>query len=137
MVPNSSSTVISHQQILKDFPSFVVLYLSEQRRLNIKSLQVVREHDPLGRDVELFRRHFYSDGRGPTAKGCNGAELVDGLVIEDRDYKLVKTRFSAFFATHLHSLLQSCGIKSLVVVGKNNLNLKYYNCCTCTLQSSY
>ena len=30
----------------------------------------------------------------------------------------MKTRFSAFFATHLHSLLQSNGINSVVVVGK-------------------
>ncbi|WOK92553.1 putative inactive nicotinamidase [Canna indica] len=59
--------------------------------------------------------HFYSDGKGPTVMGSSGAKLADGLVILDGDYKLVKTRFSAFFATSLHSLLQSCGIKSLVV----------------------
>ncbi|KAE8669923.1 putative inactive nicotinamidase [Hibiscus syriacus] len=29
-------------------------------------------------------------------KGTLGAELVDGLVIKEGDYKLVKTRFSAF-----------------------------------------
>lgn len=83
-----------------------------------KELQVVREHDRFGRDVEHFRRHFYSDGEGPTAKGCIGAELADGLAIADGDYKLVKTRFSAFFATNLHHLLQGCGIKNLVVVGE-------------------
>ncbi|KAJ4834318.1 hypothetical protein Tsubulata_014218, partial [Turnera subulata] len=50
---------------------------------------VVREHDPLGRDVELFRRHRYSAGKlGPTSKGSAGAELVDGLVIKEGDYKL-------------------------------------------------
>lgn len=54
---------------------------------------------------------------GPTVKGSLGAELVDGLVIEEGDYKLVKTRFSAFFATHLHSFLQGAGIDSLVVTG--------------------
>ncbi|PWA72627.1 isochorismatase family protein [Artemisia annua] len=78
---------------------------------------VVREHDPQGRDVELFRRHLYADGQPkPTSKGNKGAELVDGLVIKDEDYKVVKTRFSAFFATHLHSVLQGAGIDSLVVV---------------------
>lgn len=80
---------------------------------------MVREHDPLGRDVELFRRHLYSPGKpGPTSKGYRGAELVDGLVIKEGDYKLVKTRFSAFFATHLHSLLQSNGIDCLVIAGE-------------------
>jgi nicotinamidase-related amidase len=82
-------------------------------------LQVVREHDPQGRDAELFRRHLYSPGNvGPTSKGSVGAELVDGLVIKEGDYKLVKTRFSAFFATHLHSFLRTEGIKSLVISGK-------------------
>ena len=82
-------------------------------------LQVVREHDQQGRDVELFRRHLYSTGKaGPTSKGSVGAELVDGLVIKEGDYKLVKTRFSAFFATHLHSFLRTEGIKILVITGK-------------------
>nr|GEV04929.1 probable inactive nicotinamidase At3g16190 isoform X1 [Tanacetum cinerariifolium] len=84
---------------------------------------VVREHDPKGRDVELFRRHLYADGQPkPTSKGSKGAELVDGLVIKDEDYKVVKTRFSAFFATHLHSVLQGAGIDSLVVVGVQTPN---------------
>ncbi|OAY53034.1 probable inactive nicotinamidase At3g16190 isoform X1 [Manihot esculenta] len=84
---------------------------------------VVREHDPLGRDVELFRRHLYSSGKvGPTSKGSKGAELVDGLVIKEGDYKIVKTRFSAFFNTHLHSFLQTEGIKSLVIVGVQTPN---------------
>lgn len=80
-------------------------------------LKVVREHNPLGRDVELFRRHRYSPGKvGPAVKGSRGAELVDGLVIREGDYKLVKTRFSAFFATHLHSFLQGAGVDSLIDV---------------------
>lgn len=82
--------------------------------------KVVRDHDPLGRDVELFRRHLYSPGKGgPTSKGSSGAELVDGLVIEDGDYKVVKTRFSAFFNTNLHSFLNTEGVKDLVIVGKS------------------
>jgi nicotinamidase-related amidase len=81
---------------------------------------VVREHDPSGRDAELFRRHHYSNGKGPTVKGAKGAELVDGLKIREGDYKLVKTRFSAFFNTHLDVLLKGSGIKKLVVVGKQS-----------------
>lgn len=72
----------------------------------------------MGRDVELFRRHLYSDGKPkPTSNGTVGAELVEGLVIEEEDYKLVKTRFSAFFNTHLHSYLQGVGISKLVITG--------------------
>ncbi|KAK8503388.1 hypothetical protein V6N13_016598 [Hibiscus sabdariffa] len=84
---------------------------------------VVRENDYLGRDVELFRRHFYLAGKqGPAVKGSEGAKLVDGLVIKQEDYKLVKTRFSAFFATHLHSFLQSSKINNLVIVGVQTPN---------------
>lgn len=54
-----------------------------------------------------------------------GAELVDGLVIKDGDYKLVKTRFSAFFNTHLHSYLQGNGVYNLVIAG----NTSFY--CSC------
>lgn len=92
------------------------------RERGIFIVWVVREHDPYGRDVELFRRHLYSGGKGPTAKGSEGAELADGLVIKEGDYKLVKTRFSAFFATALDSVLKTSGIKNLVVLGLQTPN---------------
>ncbi|GJU41837.1 RNA-directed DNA polymerase, eukaryota, reverse transcriptase zinc-binding domain protein, partial [Tanacetum coccineum] len=70
-----------------------------------------------------FCRHWYGEGKlKPSSKGSKGAELVDGLVIKDEDYKVVKTRFSAFFATNLHSVLQAAGIDSLVVVGVQTPN---------------
>ncbi|XP_077219107.1 putative inactive nicotinamidase At3g16190 [Tasmannia lanceolata] len=101
----------------------VVKAVERARKRGIFVIWVVREHDPFGRDIELFRRHMYGDGKErPTSKGTKGAELVDGLVIEERDYKVVKTRFSAFFATNLHSLLQSNGIKNVVVVGVQTPN---------------
>ncbi|KAL2338058.1 hypothetical protein Fmac_012504 [Flemingia macrophylla] len=97
----------------------VIKAVQVARHRGILIVWVVKENDPMGRDVELFRRHFYNNGgkAGPAIKGSEGAELVDGLVIKEGDYKLVKTRFSAFFATHLHSLLQGAGINSLVVTG--------------------
>ncbi|XP_010098097.2 probable inactive nicotinamidase At3g16190 isoform X1 [Morus notabilis] len=101
----------------------VIKAVQVARQRGILLIWVVREHDPLGRDVELFRRHLYGDGKvGPTAKGSVGGELVEGLVIEEGDYKLVKTRFSAFFATHLHSFLKGAGIDSLVITGVQTPN---------------
>lgn len=82
----------------------------------------MREHDPAGRDVELFRRHFYTAGQkspGPAAKGSKGAQLAHGLITAEGDYKLVKTRFSSFFATPLDCVLKASGIKNLVIVGKH------------------
>ncbi|KAG5008719.1 hypothetical protein AAZX31_07G016900 [Glycine max] len=107
----------------KDIVPNVIKAVDVARQRGILIVWVVREHDPLGRDVELFRRHLYAAGKvGPTSKGSEGAELVDGLVIKEGDYKLVKTRFSAFFATHLHSVLQGAGINSLVVTGVQTPN---------------
>lgn len=60
---------------------------------------------------------------GPTSKGSPGAELVDGLEIKEGDYKVVKMRFSAFFATHLNSFLRTAGIDSLVIVGTLNFKI--------------
>nr|VDC72442.1 unnamed protein product [Brassica rapa] len=90
----------------------------------VSALLVVREHDPQGRDVEIFRRHHYrSEKVGPVVKGTLGSKLVDGLNIrEEEDYKIVKTRFSAFFGTHLHSFLQTSGITKLVIAGVQTPN---------------
>ncbi|KAL5575184.1 hypothetical protein UlMin_016883, partial [Ulmus minor] len=101
----------------------VIKAVQVARQRGILIIWVVREHDQLGRDVELFRRHlFAADTVGPTVKGTEGAELVDGLVIEEGDYKLVKTRMSAFFATHLHSFLKGAGIDRLVITGVQTPN---------------
>jgi nicotinamidase-related amidase len=103
----------------------VIKAIDVARRRGILIIWVVREHDERGRDVELFRRHLYCDSTEkskPVSKGSVGAELVEGLLIKNEDYKIVKTRFSAFFATHLHSLLQGAGITSLVVTGVQTPN---------------
>ncbi|KAJ4893758.1 putative inactive nicotinamidase [Raphanus sativus] len=99
-----------------------VVELARQRGVLV--VWVVREHDPQGRDVEIFRRHHYSSEKvGPTVKGTEGAKLVDGLNIrEEEDYKIVKTRFSAFFGTHLHSFLQTSGVTKLVIAGVQTPN---------------
>ncbi|KAK8465106.1 hypothetical protein PHAVU_010G147700 [Phaseolus vulgaris] len=107
----------------KEIVPNVIKAVDVARQRGILIVWVVREHDPLGRDVELFRRHLYAAGKvGPLSKGSEGLELVDGLVIKEEDYKLVKTRFSAFFATHLHSVLQGAGINSLVITGVQTPN---------------
>ncbi|XP_015169913.1 probable inactive nicotinamidase At3g16190 [Solanum tuberosum] len=101
----------------------VIKAVQVARKCGIHIVWVVREIDPLGRDVELFRRHFYTAAKTKVAsKGSVGAELVDGLIIEENDYKLVKTRFSAFLNTHLHSYLHTNGITDLVITGVQTPN---------------
>ncbi|GAY51126.1 hypothetical protein CUMW_131920 [Citrus unshiu] len=82
------------------------------RQRGILVVWVVREHNPLGRDVELFRRHQYSPGKvGPAVKGSRGAELVDGLVIREGDYKLVR---HASVPSSLHTSTHSFKVQGLI-----------------------
>ncbi|KAH6781332.1 Isochorismatase family protein [Perilla frutescens var. frutescens] len=112
ILPYSPASVKGGEAIVPN----VIKAVEVARSRLLPIIWVVREHDPLGRDVELFRRHFYEeDKRKLVVKGSIGAELVDGLEIKSHDYKLVKTRFSAFLNTNLHLYLQGAGIKKLVV----------------------
>ncbi|GMN37188.1 hypothetical protein TIFTF001_006616 [Ficus carica] len=87
----------------------VIKAVQVARQRGIPVIWVVREHDPQGRDVELFRRHLYSDGKvGPTAKGSVGAELVEGLTVFDAvalDYQPVTVIVDATAAatTEIHA----------------------------------
>lgn len=50
-------------------------------------------------------------------RGSDGAALVDGLVAKPREHRIVKYRFSAFFATNLDLVLRREGIEHIVVAG--------------------
>ncbi|KAL7152460.1 hypothetical protein ABFS83_04G098600 [Erythranthe nasuta] len=115
---------VMHVKAFEDVVPNVIKAVEVARNRNVPIIWVVREHDPLGRDVELFRRHLYgsADKPKPVSKGTVGAELVDGLFIEEGDYKLVKTRFSSFFNTHLHSYLQGLGVNNLIITGVQTPN---------------
>ncbi|KAJ4973511.1 hypothetical protein NE237_006685 [Protea cynaroides] len=96
----------------------VIKAVEVARQRGILVVWIVREHDSMGRDVEFHRSHMYGeDKEGPTIKDRVGAELADGLDIQNGDYKIVKTRYSGFYGTNLHSVLQRAGIDSLVVTG--------------------
>jgi len=83
---------------------------------------VVREHHETGRDVEHIRKHLYDGRTGPTVRGTDGAALADGLSPHDGEHKIVKSRFSAFFATNLDLVLRRVGIDHVVVVGVQTPN---------------
>ncbi|KAL9169767.1 hypothetical protein ABFS82_04G100200 [Erythranthe guttata] len=119
-----SPSGMMHVKAFEDVVPNVIKAVEVARNRSVPIIWVVREHDPLGRDVELFRRHLYgsADKPKPVSKGTVGAELVDGLFIEEGDYKLVKTRFSSFFNTHLHSYLQGLGVNKLIITGVQTPN---------------
>lgn len=95
--------------------------------------QVKREHDPSGRDVELFRTHLYGgETVGPTVKGTPGAALVEGLEPLPQECVLVKYRFSAFFDTNLDRVLRRHGVVNVVVAGSHQSCLPL-QMCVCVL----
>jgi nicotinamidase-related amidase len=84
--------------------------------------QVVREHHESGRDVEYIRKHLYDGTSGPTVRGSDGAALANRLVAKPGEYKIVKYRFSAFFATNLNLVLHREGIEHIVIAGMFHSN---------------
>ncbi|VFQ98504.1 unnamed protein product [Cuscuta campestris] len=79
----------------------VIKVVEVARSRGMPIIWVVREYDPSGRDVELFRRYLYSPGKPkPTTKGSVGAELVEGLVVKEGDYKLNQIFHDSLTACH-------------------------------------
>uniref|UniRef100_A0A0D3F3K7 Isochorismatase-like domain-containing protein n=1 Tax=Oryza barthii TaxID=65489 RepID=A0A0D3F3K7_9ORYZ len=52
------------------------------RERGIYVVWVVREHDPSGADVEIFRRRYYSGGKGPTVKGVQTPNCIRQTVFD-------------------------------------------------------
>lgn len=94
---------------------------------HIPVFHVVRAYDGDGKNAEIFRRELFAAGRGFCIKGTAGAEIVAELAPAKEDIVLVKPRFSAFFGTNLHDLLQERGITHVLVAGT-----QYPNCVRAT-----
>ena len=85
---------------------------------------VVREHKADGSDAEIFRRHFFGEGKaGFCVEGAAGSAIVDELKPQAGEFKVVKTRFSAFYKTSLEEDLAALGVDTVVLSGT-----QYPNC---------
>ena len=77
---------------------------------------------------------FNTDGKGPglagamngkrgihkvLAEGSWGAEIVDGLIVEDGDIRVSKHRISGFWDTPLDSILRNLDVTTVFFVGVN------------------
>ncbi len=67
-----------------------------------------------------------------TVEGDPGSELLPELVVNDSDNHIIKKRYSAFFNTELKELLESKGVKKLIVGG-----VKTHNCVRMTAVDAY
>lgn len=53
------------------------------------------------------------------AKGSWGAEVVDEINPDDKDYQITKHRFSAFWDCETDAVLRNLGVKTLLIAGVN------------------
>lgn len=86
-------------------------------------IYVYRIHRPSGIDAELFRRHFFEEGKPFCIAGTPGAAIPDAIAPKEGDIKITKQRFSAFFGTDLDIILRGLGAKNVYVTGT-----QYPNC---------
>jgi len=95
------------------------------REKGIPVIFVTRAYAADGSDVELARRAAWEAGGRPLSPGCASeidAAMPASFGCDARDYRLVKPRYSAFFATGLDLLLRRLGVKSLLLAGTTTPN---------------
>ncbi len=86
-------------------------------------IYIYRIHRPSGIDAELFRRHFFEEGKPFCIAGTKGAAIPDEIAPKEGDIKVTKQRFSAFFGTDLDIILRGLGTKNVYLTGT-----QYPNC---------
>ena len=65
-------------------------------------------------------------------RGTKGAEVIPELPISDKDYVILKRRYSAFFQTDLDLLLKELGVTTVIITG-----LHTHMCCRHTAADAY
>ncbi len=86
-------------------------------------IYIYRIHRPSGIDAELFRRHFFEEGKPICIAGTKGAEIPEEIAPQLGDIKVTKQRFSAFFGTDLDIILRGLGTQNIYLTGT-----QYPNC---------
>ncbi len=101
--------------------------LKDARSLGIRIIWIKREYQADGSDMELPRRKMLKErgitgvlARGTT--GINSMEEPDGLVRFPDETVIIKPRWSAFFQTELRSILEECGIDTVILAGTTTPN---------------
>jgi nicotinamidase-related amidase len=96
--------------------------LEAARSANESIIHVIRRHRATGIDVDQSRRALFAETGGFLVAGTPGAEELPQLTLVPWDFTVVKTRWSAFFATDLDALLRRLGIHKLVLTGVQTPN---------------
>lgn len=109
----------------------IAKFLDYGRANNWAVIYIYRIHRPSGIDAELFRRHFFIEGKPICISGTFGAAIPDAIAPKQGDIHIEKQRFSAFFQTDLDIVLRGLGAKNVYVTGT-----QYPNCIRSTAVDS-
>ena len=95
------------------------------RENNIPVFFITRSYAADGSDVERARRAAWEAGGKPLSPGCAkeiSAEMPEAFGKDAGDYRIVKPRYSAFFATGLDLILRRLGVRRLILTGTTTPN---------------
>ncbi|MDE6278973.1 MAG: cysteine hydrolase [Paramuribaculum sp.] len=84
-----------------------------------------------GIDADMFRRHFFEDGKPYCLPGSVGAEMPDEIAPQSGDIQIHKQRFDCFMGTDLEIVLRGLGVKNIYITGT-----QYPNCIRTTAVAS-
>ena len=88
---------------------FVAEKIEETRRQGGLVIFICDAHAPLDREFKYFAPH--------AVKGSWGARVIPELPVQPGDYRVEKTRYSAFSTTNLDEVLKNGQVERLAVVG--------------------
>lgn len=112
VMPGGSLPVPGARDIIPGVVDILTLF----RKAHLPVFHVLRLHRASGVDVEITRREIFR--RTPFAvEGTRGAAVIEELVPIEGEYRVKKTRMSAFFDTDLDLMLRTLGIDSLFITG--------------------
>ena len=96
--------------------------IESARSAGITIIHVTRQHRSSGIDVDLSRLDLFTHSGAFLVAGTAGAGEVSPLDPASTDLILVKTRWSALFATNLDLLLRRLRVRRLVLTGVQTPN---------------
>lgn len=101
------------------------------RERDIPVVFVTRSYAADGSDVERSRRAAWEAGGKPLSPGCDdeiSAAMPETFGSDEKDYHIVKPRYSAFFATGLDLLLRRLGVRRVILAGTTTPNCIRTSC---------
>ena len=102
-----------------------VKLINNCRERGIPVFFVVREYRADGSDVEHTRYKSWLGGGKALSPGCDesiGAALPEEFGLCEKDYVIIKPRFSAFFQTELDMMLRRLGVDTVILAGTTTPN---------------